>query len=94
MIYELRAYTMIPGKQGEYLKFNAEIGRPTRGQKYGTLEGSWTTEFGTLNQFVITTHGSRGVGAHVQGSADGPLWHSRWGSPNHALLRWRAYLAG
>ena len=52
MIYELRAYTLIPGKQGEYLKLNAEIGRPTRGQKYGTLEGSWTTEFGTLNQFV------------------------------------------
>jgi len=52
MIYELRAYTLIPGKQGEYLKLNAEIGRPPRGQKYGTLEGSWTTEFGTLNQFV------------------------------------------
>jgi hypothetical protein len=52
MIYELRAYTLVPGKQGEYLKLNAEIGRPTRGQKYGTLEGSWTTEFGTLNQFV------------------------------------------
>jgi hypothetical protein len=52
MIYELRAYTLVPGKQGEYLKLNAEIGRPTRGQKYGTLEGSWTTEFGMLNQFV------------------------------------------
>jgi len=52
MIYELRTYTLIPGKQGEYLKLNAEVGRPTRGQKYGTLEGSWTTEFGTLNQFV------------------------------------------
>jgi hypothetical protein len=52
MIYELRAYTLIPGKQGEYLKVNAQIGRPTRGQRYGTLEGSWTTEFGTLNQFV------------------------------------------
>jgi len=52
MIYELRAYTLIPGKQGEYLKLNAEIGRPTRGQNYGRPEGSWTTEFGTLNQFV------------------------------------------
>src|SRR5260370_41360201 len=52
MIYELRTYTLIPGKQGEYLKLNSEVGRPTRGQKYGTLEGSWTTEFGTLNQFV------------------------------------------
>jgi len=31
MIYELRTYTLIPGKQGEYLKLNAEVGRPTRG---------------------------------------------------------------
>jgi hypothetical protein len=52
MIYELRTYTLIPGKQGEYLKLNAEIGRPTRGDKYGKLEGAWTTEFGTLNQYV------------------------------------------
>ena len=52
MIYELRTYTLIPGKQGEYLKLNAEVGRPIRGDKYGKLEGSWTTEFGTLNQYV------------------------------------------
>src|SRR5215471_11131597 len=36
MIYELRTYTLVPGKQGEYLK----------------LEGHWYTEFGTLNQAV------------------------------------------
>ena len=52
MIYELRTYTLAPGKQGEYLKLNAEVGRPIRGDKYGKLEGSWTTEFGTLNQYV------------------------------------------
>jgi hypothetical protein len=52
MIYELRTYTLAPGKQGEYLKLNAEIGRPIRGDKFGKLEGSWTTEFGTLNQYV------------------------------------------
>jgi hypothetical protein len=40
MIYELRTYTLQPGKQGEYLKLNAEIGRPIRGDKYGKLEGS------------------------------------------------------
>ena len=27
MIYELRTYTLLPGKQGEYLKFNGEVGR-------------------------------------------------------------------
>ena len=52
MIYELRTYTLMPGKQGEYLKLNHEVGRPLRGDKYGKLEGSWTTESGTLNQFV------------------------------------------
>jgi len=52
MIYELRTYTLLPGKQGEYLKLNNEVGRPVRGDKYGKLEGSWTTEFGTLNQYV------------------------------------------
>jgi hypothetical protein len=52
MIYELRTYTLIPGKQGEYLKLNAEVGRKIRGDKYGKFEGGWTTEFGTLNQYV------------------------------------------
>jgi hypothetical protein len=52
MIYELRTYTLYPGKQGEYLKLNAEVGRKIRGDNYGRLAGSWTTEFGTLNQYV------------------------------------------
>ena len=52
MIHELRTYTLAPGKQAEYLKLNEQVGRPIRGDKYGKLEGSWTTEFGVLNQFV------------------------------------------
>jgi hypothetical protein len=52
MIYELRTYTLFPGKQNEYLKLSEEIGRKIRGDDYGKLEGSWTTEFGTLNQYV------------------------------------------
>ena len=52
MIYELRTYTLVPGKQGEYLKLSADVGRKTRGDKYGKLEGHWSTEFGTLNQVV------------------------------------------
>ena len=52
MIHELRTYTLVPGSQPQYLKLNAEVGRPTRGDKYGKLEGAWTTEFGTLNQYV------------------------------------------
>jgi hypothetical protein len=52
MIYELRTYTLMPGKQGEYLRLSAEVGRKARGDKYGKLEGFWSTEFGTLNQVV------------------------------------------
>src|SRR5919109_698279 len=52
MIYELRTYTLQPGKQPEYLKLNAEVGRKIRGDDYGRLAGSWTSEFGTLNQYV------------------------------------------
>ena len=52
MIYELRTYTLAPGTQGPYLKLNAEVGRKVRGDKYGKFEGGWTTEFGTLNQYV------------------------------------------
>ena len=37
MIYELRTYTLVPGKQAEYLKLNEEIGRRIRGDKYGKL---------------------------------------------------------
>jgi hypothetical protein len=52
MIYELRTYTLLPGKQNDYLKLSGEVGRKIRGDRWGKLEGSWTTEFGTLNQYV------------------------------------------
>ncbi|HET7874543.1 MAG TPA: NIPSNAP family protein [Methylomirabilota bacterium] len=52
MIHELRTYTLMPGKQAEYLKLSGETGRKIRGDRYGKLEGFWYTEFGTLNQLV------------------------------------------
>jgi NIPSNAP protein len=52
VIYELRTYTLQPGKQAEYLKLSGGVGRKARGDNYGKLEGFWTTEFGTLNQVV------------------------------------------
>jgi NIPSNAP protein len=52
LIYELRTYTLVPGKQAEYLRLSAEVGRKVRGDQYGRLVGGWTTEFGTLNQYV------------------------------------------
>ena len=52
MVNELRAYTLVPGSLGPYLKLSAEVGRKIRGDRYGKLEGFWTTEFGLLNQVV------------------------------------------
>jgi len=52
MIYELRTYTLVPGKQADYLTLSSEVGRAVRGDRYGKLEGFWYTEFGTLNQVV------------------------------------------
>jgi len=52
MIYELRIYTLAPGTQGEFLRLNRDVGNPIRGDKYGRRVGGWTTEFGTLNQYV------------------------------------------
>jgi NIPSNAP protein len=52
VIYELRTYTLQPGTQAQFVKNSAEVGRKARGDKYGKLEGYWSTEFGTLNQVV------------------------------------------
>jgi hypothetical protein len=52
MIYELRTYTLKPGTLPEFLRLSAEIGRPIRGDRYGTLVGSWSTELGGLNRYV------------------------------------------
>ena len=46
MVYELRCYTLLPGKMPEYLKAAETIGRPARGQNYGINHGYWTAEFG------------------------------------------------
>lgn len=50
MVYELRCYTLHPGKMPEYLKAAETIGRPARGQNFGINCGYWTAEFGALNQ--------------------------------------------
>ena len=50
MIHELRIYTLHPGKLNAYMDFARTIGRPVRGQDYGTNLGFWTSEFGPLNQ--------------------------------------------
>ena len=50
MFYELRTYTFHQGKLPEYLKLAETVGRPVRGNDYGTVHGYWTAEFGALNQ--------------------------------------------
>ncbi len=52
MIYELRTYTMRPGKAPEAAAHSADVGRAVRGDDYGKLEGYWVTEIGALNQVM------------------------------------------
>lgn len=52
MIHELRTYTVYPGKLQEYVRLAETVGRPIRGDRYGTLLGYWWTECGPLNQVV------------------------------------------
>src|SRR5713101_2426806 len=50
MIYELRTYTLHPGKVPAYLELAKNVGRRLRGDDYGKCHGYWTAEFGTVNQ--------------------------------------------
>lgn len=50
MIHELRIYTLAPGTQPAFLAHARDVGMRVRGEKYGRLEGYWTSELGTLNQ--------------------------------------------
>jgi hypothetical protein len=52
MIHELRRYTVKPGRLADYVHTSATLGRPIRGDRYGTLLGYWSTELGPLNQVV------------------------------------------
>lgn len=56
MIHELRTYTLLPGKLGDYLKLAVDAEREVFGgdtDKFGKFEGQWYTEFGTLNRVII-----------------------------------------
>lgn len=50
MLYEMRTYTVHPGKVPEIVKHAGELSRKIRADNYGKLEGYWYSEFGTLNQ--------------------------------------------
>ena len=52
MIYELRTYTLHPGKAPEFIQHAGSIAVPIRGDRYGKLAGYWSTDVGTLNQVV------------------------------------------
>jgi len=52
MIYELRTYTLHPGKAPEFIQHAGGIAMPIRGERYGKLAGYWSTDVGTLNQVL------------------------------------------
>jgi hypothetical protein len=51
MIYEMRIYTVQPGKVGEFLALFDKEGMPII-KEYSKLVGIWSTEVGPLNQVV------------------------------------------
>jgi len=52
MIYEMRTYSLIAGAAAEFARHAAEVATPIRGDRYGRLEGFWTTEIGRLHQVM------------------------------------------
>ncbi|SVC39098.1 uncharacterized protein METZ01_LOCUS291952, partial [marine metagenome] len=53
MIHELRTYTLKPGTINKVLEASGTVARRIRGgDNYGILEGHWSSEIGTLNQYV------------------------------------------
>ena len=52
MIYELRAYPLKPGQRTEYVRAAGSVGRLMRGDWFGRLVGSWSTELGPLNRVL------------------------------------------
>ena len=51
MIYELRIYTIRPGIMAKYLDIVGNVGMKIRGNDYGKLVGTWSSEFGQLNEY-------------------------------------------
>jgi hypothetical protein len=51
MYFEMRTYTLRPGKQKEYLRLFEEVALPII-SRYAKLVGYWYTEIGELNQLV------------------------------------------
>ena len=53
MIHELRMYTCKPGTVGKVLEASGTVARRIReGDRYGVLEGHFSSEIGPLNRFV------------------------------------------
>jgi hypothetical protein len=52
MIVELRTYTLHPGKMAEFLRIYTAEGLEVQTRVLGNLLGYYSTEAGTLNQFV------------------------------------------
>lgn len=53
MIHQLRVYTAKPGTVPKILEASGTVARRIReGDKYGVLEGHWSSEIGPLNQYA------------------------------------------
>ena len=51
MIYEMRTYSVFPGRQKDYLDHFENVGLPII-SRYAKLVGYWFTDIGELNQLI------------------------------------------
>ena len=80
MIYELRTYTLHQGKLPAYLDLARSVGRPVRGNDYGTCHAYWTSEFGPLNQiWHLWSYASLDERARLRTAlAQNPRWRAEY----------------
>ena len=91
MIHELRTYGIQPGKLPEYVELAGSVGRPVRGDRFGTLVGYWTTELGPLNQ-VVHLWEFADLAARAQaraGLAKDERWQKEYIPRSQPLLLWQ-----
>lgn len=77
MIYDLRTYTIVPGRVSEYLDWHQRDALPRLRRILGEPVAYWTTDTGVLNQVVhLWKYASLAdLEARFAALANDPEWH-------------------
>ncbi len=89
MIFELRIYTLWPGKVPEFLKLADERAVKIRGDDYGKMEGYWFTEIGPLNQiFHLWSYDNLNTRQELRAKlGQNEAWRQEYASQVQPLIR-------